>query len=74
MELIFNKTRVISTESKFKSFSWANFSRIKQTLFISAFENDAGRSSNKRYYLPSVEVKDYNVMNNGKNFWSTNKK
>ena len=34
-----------------------------------AFENDAQRISSKRYYLPSVEIKDYNVMIDGKNFF-----
>ena len=32
-----------------------------------AFENDAQRTSNKRYYIPNVEIKDYNVMIDGKN-------
>ena len=31
-------------------------------LFVLAFENDAQRTSNKRYYLPNVEIKDCNVM------------
>ena len=31
-------------------------------LFNLAFENDAPRTSNKRYYLPNVEKKDYNVI------------
>ena len=31
-------------------------------LFVLAFENDAQRTSNKRYYLPNVEIKYYNVM------------
>ena len=38
-------------------------------LFVSAFENDAQRTSNKRYYIPNVEIKDYNVMIDGKNFF-----
>ena len=37
--------------------------------FVLAFENDAQRISNKRYYLPNVEIKDYNVMIDGKNFF-----
>ena len=37
-------------------------------LFALAFENDAQRTSNKRYYLPIVEIKDYNIMIDGKNF------
>ena len=36
-------------------------------LFVLAFENDAQRTSNKRYYIPNVEIKDYNVMIDGKN-------
>ena len=35
-------------------------------LFVLAFENDAQRTSNKIYYLPNVEIKDYNVMIYGK--------
>ena len=37
-------------------------------LFALAFENDAQRISKKRYYLPNIEIKDYNVMTYGKNF------
>ena len=38
-------------------------------LFILAFENDAQKTSNKRYYLSNVEIKDYNVMVDGKFFF-----
>ena len=38
-------------------------------LFVLAFENDDHRISNKRYYIPNVEIKDYNVMIDGKNFF-----
>ena len=38
-------------------------------LFVLAFENDAQRTSTRRYYLPTVEIKDYNVMINGENFF-----
>ena len=34
-----------------------------------AFENDTQRISAKGYYLPGVELKDYNVMIDGKNFF-----
>ena len=37
--------------------------------FVLAFENDAERTSNKRYHLPNVEIKDYNVMIDEKNFF-----
>ena len=38
-------------------------------LFVLAFENDVKRPSNKRDYIPNVEIKDYNVMIDGKNFF-----
>ena len=34
----------------------------KNKLFVLAFEDDTQRTSNKRYSLPSAEIKDYNVM------------
>ena len=40
-------------------------------IFVLAFEHDNDndrRISNKRYYIPNVEIKDYNVMIYGKNF------
>ena len=37
-------------------------------LFVLAFENDDQRTSNKRYYIPNVKIKDYNVMIDGKTF------
>ena len=36
-------------------------------LFVLEFENDALRTSAKRYYLPTVEIKDCNVLINGEN-------
>ena len=36
-------------------------------IFVLAFENDDHRISNKRYYIPNVEIKDYNVLIDGKN-------
>ena len=38
-------------------------------LFVLAFENDNQRTSNKRYYILNVEIKDYNVMIDEKNFF-----
>ena len=37
-------------------------------LFVLAFSNDNHRISTKRYNLPDVEIKDYNIMINGENF------
>ena len=38
-------------------------------LFVLGFENDDDRTSDDQYYLPTVEVKDYNIMINGENFF-----
>ena len=38
-------------------------------LFVLAFENDDHRSSTRRYNLPTVEIKDYNIVINGENFF-----
>ena len=38
-------------------------------LFVLAFENDDDRTRDDQYYLPTVEIKDYNIMINGKNFF-----
>ena len=37
-------------------------------FFVLAFENNTQRTSAKGYYLPNVEIKDYNIMINGENF------
>ena len=36
---------------------------------VLAFENDAQRTSHSNYYLPNVEIKNYNIMVNGENFF-----
>ena len=36
-------------------------------LFVLAFENDNYRICARRYNLPNVEIKDYNIMINGEN-------
>ena len=38
-------------------------------LFVLAFENDNHRSSTRCYNLPTEEIKDYNIMINGENFF-----
>ena len=37
--------------------------------FVLAFENDDDRTSHDEYYLPTVEIKDYNIVINGENFF-----
>ena len=38
-------------------------------LFVLEFEDDNCRESLKQYYLPTIEIKDYNVMIDGINFF-----
>ena len=45
-----------------------NFQGVNR-LFVLVFENDTQRKSNKRYQIPNVEIKDYNVMIDGENFF-----
>ena len=37
--------------------------------FVLSFENENDRTSHSTYYLSKVEIKDYNVMINGRNFF-----
>ena len=38
-------------------------------IFVLTFENDNDRTSHSEYYLPNVEIKGYNIMINGENFF-----
>ena len=38
-------------------------------LFVLSFENENDRTSHTTYYLPKVEIKDYNVMIDDRNFF-----
>ena len=46
----------------------AGFQGINR-FFVLAFEGDTQRTSHTGYYLPNVEIKDYNIMINGENFF-----
>ena len=37
--------------------------------FVLSFENENDRTSHSTYYLPKVEIKDYDVMIDGRNFF-----
>ena len=39
------------------------------TDFLYSFENENNRTSHSTYYLLKVEIKDYSVMIDGKNFF-----
>ena len=46
----------------------ASFQGVKR-LFVLSFEDEAQQISYKRYYLPTVEVKNYNITIDGQNFF-----
>ena len=45
-----------------------SFQGVKR-LFVLAFESDTQRTSHSDYYIPNFEIKDYNIMINGENFF-----
>ena len=44
------------------------FSKVSR-LFVFSFENEEYRTSFSKYYTPSVEIKDFNVLIDGKSFF-----
>ena len=62
------KTRVISTKPNLNHLVEPSFQGVNR-LFVLAFENDDDRTSYNEYYLPTVEIKDYNIMINGESFF-----
>ena len=38
-------------------------------LFVSSFQNEEDRTSFSKYYVPKVEIKDFNVLIDGKSFF-----
>ena len=39
------------------------------SLFVLSFENEADRTSYEKYYVLKFEIKDFNVLTNGKSFF-----
>ena len=44
------------------------FTKVNR-LFALSFENENDRRSFSKYYVPNVEIKDFNVLINGKSFF-----
>ena len=53
-----SKPELLARNSNLNHLDEPCFQRVFNRLFVLAFENDAQRTSNKRYYLPTVEIKD----------------
>ena len=41
------------------------------SLFVLSFENENDRTSFSEYYTPNVEIKDFNLLIDGKSFFDT---
>ena len=48
------------------------FGRVNR-LFVLSFKNEGDRTSFSKYYTPSVEIKDFNVLIDGKKFFGIKK-
>ena len=44
------------------------FTKVNR-LFVLSFENENDRTSFSKYYVPNVQIKDFNVLINGKGFF-----
>ena len=49
------------------------FTKVSR-LFVLSFENENDRRSFSKYYVPNVQIKNFNVLINGKNFLTFQKK
>ena len=63
-----SKPELLAQNTNLSHLAESSFQGVNRP-FILAFENDAQKTSNKRYYFPNIEIKDYNVMIDGKNFF-----
>ena len=63
-----SKPELLAQNPNVNHFVEPNFQGVNR-LFVLAFENDDDRTSDDEYYLPTVEIKDYNIVINGENFF-----
>ena len=63
-----SKSELLSQNPNLNHLIEPSFQGINR-LFVLAFENDTQRASSKGYYLPNVEIKNYNVVINGENIF-----
>ena len=62
------KPELLAQNSNINNLVEPSFQGVNR-LFVLAFENDTQRTSHTGYNLPNVEIKDYNIMINGENFF-----
>ena len=62
-----SKPEVLAQNSNLNHLVEPSFQGVNRP-FVLAFEKDDHRTSDERYYLPTIEIKDYNIMINVKTF------
>ena len=63
-----SKPELLAQNPNLNHFVEPSFQGVNR-LFVLTFENDNHRTSDERYYLTTVEIKDYNIVINGENFF-----
>ena len=63
-----SKSGLLAQNPNFNHLVQPSFQGVNR-LFVLAFEGDAQRTPHEAYYLPNVEIKNYNIMINGENIF-----
>ena len=63
-----SKPKLLAQNPNLKHLLQPSFQGVNR-FFVLAFESDTQRTSHSGYYLPTVEIKDCNVLINGENFF-----
>ena len=61
----------MTNQTKTNNLNYLNnptFNKVNR-IFVLSFENEEGRTSFSKYYTPKVEIKDFNVLIDGKSFF-----
>ena len=64
----FSKPELLLQNANLNHLVEPSFQEVNR-IFVLAFENDNHKISTRRYNLQTVEIKDYNIMINGGNFF-----
>ena len=63
-----SKPELLAQNPNFNHLVEPSFQGVNR-LFVLAFEGDDDRTAHDSYYLPTVEIKDYNIVINGEKFF-----
>ena len=58
----------MTNQTKTNNLNYLNnptFNKVNR-IFVLSFENEEGRTSFSKYYTPKVEIKDFNILFDGK--------